>query len=65
MKMGIEHRVNKLKESTNDESQIKSIDYSYSMMTDEDKMGRRFKFLSLAPTTLGPILTKYPVVGFS
>lgn len=63
LKMGIEQRVNKLKENA-DDKQKEAIDFGYKMMVDEDKMGTRFKLLSLLPATLGKILEKYPVVGF-
>lgn len=61
--MGIEYRLTKLKEQAN-ENQIKSLDYSFKMMTDPDKMGHRFKFLALAPSVLDKILKRYPLTGF-
>lgn len=62
--MGIEHRFKKLRESVSEE-QKKELEFSYHMMTDEDKMGRRFKFMSIVPATLEKILNKFPCVGFS
>lgn len=61
--MGIEHRVRNLEEIANEE-QIKSIRFGFEMMTDPNKMGTRFKFMSLLPAVLKKILEKVPVVGF-
>ena len=38
---------------------------AYEMLTDEDKMGSRFKFLAVFPATMEKIHQKYPPVGFS
>lgn len=62
--MGIEERVKKLMESSKNDEERKSIDFSYHMMVDEDKMGKRFKLLSILPETLRKIVDKYPVAGF-
>lgn len=64
LNMGIEHRVEALKENANDK-QKESIDYSFHMMTDEDKMGSRFKFLAVAPAVLSDFLEKYPPAAFT
>lgn len=61
--MGITERVNVLKEKA-DEKQKESMDFSYHMMVDADKMGIRFKLLSILPASLAKILEKYPPVGF-
>ncbi|XP_052836500.1 protein arginine methyltransferase NDUFAF7 homolog, mitochondrial [Drosophila gunungcola] len=37
----------------------------YQMLTDQDQMGSRFKFLAMFPGVLASHLDKYPVVGFS
>jgi len=63
LNMGIEHRLKKLKENAR-EDQMKSLEYSYQMMTDPDKMGTRFKFLALLPASLEKILKKFPATGF-
>lgn len=63
LNMGIRERVNILKEKA-DAKQVESLDYSCRMMIDEDKMGKRFKFLSILTATLVQILEKYPPAGF-
>jgi len=37
---------------------------SYTTLTSKDKMGERFKFVSLFPATMAQIHEKYPPVGF-
>ncbi|XP_017781234.1 PREDICTED: NADH dehydrogenase [ubiquinone] complex I, assembly factor 7 homolog [Nicrophorus vespilloides] len=64
LNMGIEHRVKKLEENL-DEEQKKILWSSFHMMTDQDKMGSRFKFLSLLPAVLDELLKKAPVAGFN
>lgn len=64
LNMGIQHRVDALKQNAN-EKQIESIDYSFSMLTDEDKMGKRFKFLAVVPEVLKEFLAKFPPAAFS
>ncbi|KAK5638233.1 hypothetical protein RI129_012528 [Pyrocoelia pectoralis] len=64
MNMGIECRLENLRKNAKPE-QIESLDYSYGMLVDPDKMGDRFKFLAVVPSTLSVILNKYPICGFS
>lgn len=64
LNMGVQHRVDALKQNASDQ-QKESIDYSFRMMTDEDKMGSRFKFLAVAPKVLSEFLTKYPPAAFT
>lgn len=47
--------------SEEDKEKIKS---AYEMLVDPDKMGERFKFLAFYPSTMGPILEKFPPLGF-
>lgn len=61
--MGIEHRMQALKEKA-DEKQKESLDYGFHMMLDENKMGKRFKFLAVVPAVLQDFLKKYPPAGF-
>lgn len=58
-----EVRLEKLieKASENDREILKS---GYDMLTNPDKMGSRFKFLSIFPSVLKSHLTKNPVFGF-
>ncbi|XP_018328011.1 protein arginine methyltransferase NDUFAF7, mitochondrial [Agrilus planipennis] len=63
LQMGIKYRLEKLEESCSEE-QKKGLLYGFNMMTDTDKMGLRFKFLSLFPATVEKILNKYPPIGF-
>lgn len=63
LKMGIEHRFKSLQKSATPE-QLESLEFGYSMMTDKDQMGERFKFLALLPEVLKKIVEKYPVAGF-
>lgn len=64
-RIGIEYRVNALAENMKDKKQIENLKQCYNFLTDDAKMGERFKFCSLLPSTLSKILEKYPVVGFS
>lgn len=61
--MGIEQRVAALKEKA-DGKQMEGIDYGFHMMTDEDKMGERFKFMAVVPAVLEDFLNRYPPAGF-
>lgn len=63
LNMGIKHRVDALKQNANDQ-QKESIDYSLRMMTDDDKMGSRFKFLAVLPQVLQDFLQKHPPAAF-
>ena len=38
---------------------------AYDMLTDEGKMGSKFKFLAVFPATMEKIHEKYPPVGFA
>lgn len=41
-----------------------NIKSAYEMLTQPDKMGSRFKFLSMFPAVLKEHFEKYPVSGF-
>lgn len=47
-----------------EENQKESLKSGYNMITSTDKMGSRFKFLSMFPSVLKDHLTKFPVNGF-
>ncbi|KAF5284167.1 hypothetical protein FQR65_LT00167 [Abscondita terminalis] len=64
LNMGINFRLEKLKNKGNFQ-QNESLDYGYSMLLDKDKMGERFKFLGIVPASLGVILNRFPISGFS
>ncbi|KAH1018714.1 protein arginine methyltransferase NDUFAF7 homolog, mitochondrial [Dendroctonus ponderosae] len=64
-RIGIEYRVNALTANMQDKKQIDNLKQCYNFLTDESKMGERFKFCTLLPSTLKKILDKYPVVGFT
>ena len=60
--LGIDVRYKKLSENVStDKSDLKA---AYHVLTDEDKMGERFKFFSIFPKTMKPIHEKYPPIGF-
>jgi len=50
--------------SSCDSSQQQLIYDSFVMLTSPEKMGERFKFVSLFPSTMADIHEKYPPVGF-
>lgn len=62
-KMGGKERLDVLLSSC-EESQKESLISGYDMITNPQKMGSRFKFLSLFPYVLKDHLTKFPVNGF-
>merc|ERR1711971_1527961 len=49
-------------EQENERADIRS---AYEMLTEESKMGSRFKFLAVFPATMKPIHQKFPPVGFA
>lgn len=63
LNMGIEYRLEKLRSNANGQ-EIASLDFSYGMLVDADKMGERFKFMAIVPASLGAILSRYPLCGF-
>ncbi|XP_030754951.1 protein arginine methyltransferase NDUFAF7, mitochondrial [Sitophilus oryzae] len=63
-RIGIEYRVNALKENMTDKKQIDNLIACYNFLTDEEKMGERFKFCALVPSTLKKIIDMHPIVGF-
>ncbi|CAH1132752.1 unnamed protein product [Ceutorhynchus assimilis] len=63
-RIGIEHRVKALTEKMSDKKQMENLMESYNFLTDNAKMGERFKFCALLPGTMKKILDRYPVVGF-
>ncbi|XP_066261487.1 protein arginine methyltransferase NDUFAF7, mitochondrial-like [Euwallacea similis] len=64
-RIGIEHRIKALSENLTDKAQLKNLEQCYNFLTDDAKMGERFKFSCLLPSTLSRILKICPVVGFS
>lgn len=61
--LGIDVRLQMLLKNVSEEKK-KSLKSQYHMIMDEDKMGTRFKVLSLFPSILKEYYTKIPVVGF-
>lgn len=47
-----------------DESMKESLTSGLDMLMNPEKMGSRFKFLSMFPSVLKEHLTKFPVSGF-
>ncbi|XP_012264788.2 protein arginine methyltransferase NDUFAF7 homolog, mitochondrial [Athalia rosae] len=62
-KLGIDTRLAMLMKNA-EESSKNPIISGYRMITDKDKMGHCFKFLSLFPSVLKEHLQRFPVVGF-
>jgi len=62
---GISTRAQQLLDSTKDMYVHKNILESYDTLTNPEKMGTRFKFVSLFPATMSQIHEKYPPVGFT
>ncbi|CAK9825793.1 Protein arginine methyltransferase NDUFAF7, mitochondrial [Anthophora retusa] len=62
--LGIHMRLKMLLQNVSQEER-KSLESGYHMIMDEDKMGARFKVLSLFPSVLKEFLEKIPVAGFS
>lgn len=63
-RMGIAVRLEQLLQHASAE-QEKALKFAVEMMTDHDKMGKKFKLLSLFPDVLTNHLKKFPVAGFS
>ncbi|XP_060517660.1 protein arginine methyltransferase NDUFAF7, mitochondrial-like [Cylas formicarius] len=63
-RIGIEHRVKALAENMEDKKDVEHLNSCYKFLTEESKMGERFKFVALMPATMKKIIDKYPVVGF-
>lgn len=63
-RIGIQHRVKALAESMKDPTQIENLKECYNFLTDDAKMGERFKFCALMPLTLKKLVHKFPVIGF-
>lgn len=61
--LGGDVRIEQLIENASAEA-VESLKSGYDMLTHPDKMGARFKFLSMFPAVLRDHLTKYPVNGF-
>ncbi|XP_043253516.1 protein arginine methyltransferase NDUFAF7, mitochondrial [Colletes gigas] len=62
--LGIDVRLQILLKRASEEER-KHLESEYQMIMDEDKMGRRFKVLSLFPSILKCYFEKLPVSGFS
>jgi len=62
---GITTRCQQLLDTNKDMYVHKNILESYDTLTNPDKMGDRFKFVSLFPATMSQIHEKYPPVGFT
>ncbi|KAI8440790.1 hypothetical protein MSG28_009115 [Choristoneura fumiferana] len=60
-----EFRLNVLIENAKSDEEKKMLKSAYDMLVDPQKMGERFKFMAFYPSTVGPILEKYPPLGFS
>ena len=61
---GIQLRCEQLLRSTEDRAKQQVLRDSLLTLTSPDKMGQRFKFVSLFPATMADIHQKYPPVGF-
>lgn len=61
---GISTRCSQLVASTEDKEKQQTVRDSLITLTSPDKMGERFKFVSLFPATMREIHEKYPPVGF-
>ncbi|CAB4056996.1 NDUFAF7 [Lepeophtheirus salmonis] len=61
--LGIRIRMEKLASSSNEKA-ASIIEENYKTLTDSDKMGDKFKFFSIFPSTMEEILRQYPPVGF-
>ncbi|KAJ8964974.1 hypothetical protein NQ314_004491 [Rhamnusium bicolor] len=64
LKTGLPYRFKTLAKNTKDKH-LENLTECYKFLTDEDKMGERFKFCALFPETIKKILNKCPVVGFT
>jgi len=63
--LGLEIRKERLIEHCKDREEMKKgIEEAYRVLTAEDEMGRRFKFMSIFPATMNPIHDVTPPVGF-
>ena len=62
--MGMNLRLKMLLKSCKNEQDEKILVSAYNMLTDDDKMGSRYKCLAAFPLVLKEHLTKYPVAGF-
>ena len=58
-------RAEMLLKASETEEEREVIRSAYEMLTDESKMGSRFKFSAVFPATMGKIHEKYPPVGFA
>ncbi|CAG9782488.1 unnamed protein product [Diatraea saccharalis] len=47
------------------EEEKEKLKNSYRMLVDAKNMGERFKFMAFYPSTMAPILDKYPPMGFT
>ncbi|XP_033342029.2 protein arginine methyltransferase NDUFAF7, mitochondrial isoform X1 [Megalopta genalis] len=61
--IGIDIRLQILLQNTSKEAKER-LESEYHMIIDEDKMGNKFKFLSLFPSVLKDYYQKFPVTGF-
>ncbi|XP_013171433.1 PREDICTED: NADH dehydrogenase [ubiquinone] complex I, assembly factor 7 homolog [Papilio xuthus] len=57
-------RLQVLMDNAKTEEEKEKIKSAYEMLVDPKKMGERFKFLAFYPSTMGPILEKFPPLGF-
>ncbi|KAL4703359.1 hypothetical protein ACJJTC_013125 [Scirpophaga incertulas] len=60
-----EVRLKVLMDNAKSEEQKQKIKLSYDMLVDPNKMGNRFKFMALYPSSMSSILDKYPPIGFT
>ncbi|CAG9857686.1 unnamed protein product [Phyllotreta striolata] len=65
LRTGLDVRVDSLKQTLKDAEQLENIDKCFDYLTNNSKMGERFKFMAILPETMKPILDVHPVVGFT
>ncbi len=63
-RLGMEVRKDVLLKNCKDEEDRSDVESAYRMLTDPDKMGSRFKFLSVFPATMKPLHEQLAPAGF-
>lgn len=63
-RMGGEVRLQKLMENAKSDNDVRLLQRTYDMLSNPEKMGKRFKFFSMFPKVLEEHLKKFPVIGF-
>ncbi|CAH1978266.1 unnamed protein product [Acanthoscelides obtectus] len=64
LETGLEYRFEALKNTIKDAKHIANLTNCYNYLTDNDKMGERFKFLAVFPSVMKKIFERCPVIGF-